>query len=183
MFDYDAIIIGGGPAGLTAGLYLSRAKRRTVLLEKDMFGGPIKDVEWIENYPGFADGVAGARLSSEMVNQSTKYGLKFEQTEVVGIELFSSCRCVRCTNGAGYTTSVVIIAGGARHRKLGVPGEEKLQGKGILSCAFCDGGQFAERVVAVCGGGDGRPGAWLVLRVDFVFTVGVGVVGGGQELT
>ncbi len=154
MFSYDAVIIGGGPAGLTAGLYLSRAKRRTVLLEKEIFGGPIMDYECIENYPGFTDGVSGAHLASEMVTQATKYGLKLELAEVVGIELFTSCRLVKCADGTDYTTTVVIITGGAKPKKLGVPGEEKLQGKGMFNCAFCDGGQFAERVVAVCGGGD-----------------------------
>ena len=72
MFDYDVVIIGGGPAGLTAGLYLSRANRSAVLLEKEVFGGQIKDMEWIENYPGFADGVTGAQLASEMGAQATK---------------------------------------------------------------------------------------------------------------
>jgi thioredoxin reductase (NADPH) len=77
-----------------------------------------------------------------------------EIAEVIGIELFSSCRWVGCVNGQGYTTNIVIIAGGSRHKKLGVPGEESLQGKGVFNCAFCDGSHFADRVVAVCGGGD-----------------------------
>jgi thioredoxin reductase (NADPH) len=154
MFDYDAVIIGGGPAGLAAGLYLSRARRKTLLLEKESFGGPIKNVEWIENYPGFPEGIAGAQLASLMVDQSTKYGLKLEQGEVGGIELFSSCRVVTCRGGKSYTTTVIIIAGGSRPKKLGVPGEDKFQGKGIIHCAFCDGGEFTNRAVAVCGGGD-----------------------------
>jgi len=154
MFDWDVVIVGGGPAGLTAGLYLSRAKRRTLLLEKDSFGGYIRNVEWIENYPGFANGVSGAQLASEMVSQAVMYGLRMEIGEVTGIELFSNCQWVGCTNGQGYTTNIVIIAGGSRHKKLGVPGEESLQGKGVFNCAFCDGGHFADRVVAVCGGGD-----------------------------
>ena len=154
MFDWDVVIVGGGPAGLTAGLYLSRAGQRVILLEKENFGGRIKNVEWVENYPGFAAGVSGPQLASEMITQATKYGLKLEQAEVVGIELFSSCLWVTCANGKGYTAAAVIIAGGSRLKKLGVPGEERLQGKGVFSCALCEGGEFASRIVAVCGGGD-----------------------------
>ena len=154
MFDWDAVIIGGGPAGLTAGLYLSQAKRRTLLLDKDSVGGYIRNIELIENYPGFSEGIGGAQLASRMVKQAEKYGLETEIAEVTGIELFSDTRWVTCSRGQGYTTDIVIIAGGSRHKKLGVPGEEELEGKGVFSCAFCDGGHFADQVVAVCGGGD-----------------------------
>jgi thioredoxin reductase (NADPH) len=153
MFDWDVVIVGGGPAGLTAGLYLSRAKRRTILLDKESFGGSIKKVEWIENYPGFTDGVSGAELASKMMIQATNYDLQLEQAEVTGIELFSSCRWVAFASGQGYTAAAVIIAGGSRPKKLRVPGEELLRGKGLFSCALCEGGQFTDRVVAVCGGG------------------------------
>lgn len=154
MFDRDAVIIGGGPAGLTAGLYLSRARYRTLLLEKESLGGPVMNYELVENYPGFAGGVAGARLGSEIMSQASQFGLEFEMAEVVGLELFTNCRWVKCAGGTSYTSAVVIIAGGARHKKLGVPGEARLEGKGVFSCAFCDGGRYADRVVVVCGGGD-----------------------------
>jgi thioredoxin reductase (NADPH) len=148
------VIVGGGPAGLTAGLYLARANRRVILLEKEALGGYPKNVEWIENYPGFADGVSGAQLVSAMADQATKYGLKTEVANVTGIELFSSCRWVGCADGRGYTTAVVIAAGGARPKRLGVPGEDMFQGKGVFDCALCDGGLYAGKVVVVCGGGD-----------------------------
>ncbi len=154
MFDYDAIIIGGGPAGLTAGLYLSQGMWRTLLLERETFGGPTSNYEYVENYPGFPEGVSGADLGSRMVTQATKFGLELKNAEVVGIELYGSCMYAMCAGGTGYSTSVIIIAGGCRPKKLGVPGEERLQGKGIFTCGFCDGSQYVDRVVAVCGGGD-----------------------------
>jgi thioredoxin reductase (NADPH) len=154
MFDWDAVIIGGGPAGLTAGLYLSRALRRTLLLDKDTAGGYLRNIELIENYPGFANGISGAQLASQMVAQAKKFGLQIETAEVTGIEFFSGTRYVACSNGQGYTTNVIIIAGGSKNKKLNVPGEAELAGKGVFECALCDGGHYAGQIVAVCGGGD-----------------------------
>ncbi|OGO20014.1 MAG: hypothetical protein A2144_07460, partial [Chloroflexi bacterium RBG_16_50_9] len=122
--------------------------------ERETAGGYIRNVELIENYPGFNGGISGARLAAEMVKQAEKYGLRTETAEVTGIELFSGTRYVGCSRGQGYTTNVIIIAGGSKNMKLGVPGEAELAGKGVFECAFCDGGHYAGRVVAVCGGGD-----------------------------
>jgi thioredoxin reductase (NADPH) len=154
MTDWDAIIIGGGPAGLTAGLYLCRGNWRTLLIEKESVGGYIMNVETIENYPGFPDGVIGSELGMEMKNQATKYGLKIERGEVMAVQSSPERKIVTCTDGNSYTTAAVIIAGGSVHKKLDVPGEEKFQGNGVIYCGFCDGGQFYDQVLAVCGGGD-----------------------------
>jgi thioredoxin reductase (NADPH) len=154
MPDWDAVIIGGGPAGLTAGLYLCRGNWRTLLLERESVGGYIMNVEYIENYPGFPDGVVGSQLGMEMKNQATKYGLKIERTEVIAVQGSPSSKIVSGTDGVSYTAAAVIIAGGSLPKKLCVPGEEKFRGNGVINCAFCDGGQFVDRVLAVCGGGD-----------------------------
>jgi thioredoxin reductase (NADPH) len=154
MPDWDAVIIGGGPAGLTAGLYLSRARWNTLLIERSSYGGYIKNIELIENYPGFAQGVSGAMLGTEMANQAVKYGLQLKRAEVNSVQCFPGENWVTCADGNNITTSVVIFAGGSVHKKLGVPGEESLHGRGVFSCALCDGGGFADRVVAVIGGGD-----------------------------
>ncbi|OPY76321.1 MAG: Thioredoxin reductase [Syntrophorhabdus sp. PtaU1.Bin058] len=154
MFDYDAIIVGSGPAGLTAGIYLGRAGYRVLIIEKDAFGGQLNQISMIENYPGFVDGIAGPQLAAEMLGQAMKYGAEIEQGEVTGIESGPDLRTVSCGDGRRFTCRVVIIAGGSRPRDMGVPGEDALKGKGLIHCALCDGGQFAGGVVAVCGGGD-----------------------------
>jgi thioredoxin reductase (NADPH) len=125
-----------------------------MLLDKETFGGPVINYERIENYPGFSQGISGSDLVNQMAEQAANAGLQLESNEVVEIENFSSCRSVVCSDGTPYTAPFVIIAGGARPKDLNVPGEEKLKGKGVFHCAYCDGGQFTDKVVAVCGGGD-----------------------------
>ena len=166
MPDWNAVIIGGGPAGLTAGLSLCRGNWRTLLLEKETVGGYIMNVEYIENYPGFPEGVVGSQLGMDMKNQALKYGLKTERNEVLALEDSPGYKKVFCSDGNTYTTSAVIIAGGSVPKRLGVPGEDELGGRGVISCAFCDGGQFNGKVVAVCGGGDaGLTGALYLAKI------------------
>lgn len=152
--DYDAIVIGGGPAGLSAGIELAQAKYRVLLLEKESFGGPIINIEWINGYPNPGEKTAGAMVASELVQQAEQSGVEMELAEVTEIEPYSGCISVVCADGKAYTASVVIQAGGLQSRKLGVPGEETFQGKGMIHCAMCDAGLYRDQTVAVCGGGD-----------------------------
>ncbi len=152
--DYDAIIVGGGPAGLAAGTQLAQAKYRVLLLDKESLGGLIINVEWINGYPGPGEKVAGAMLASELVDRAEKAGVEMELAEVAEIEPYSGCISVTRADGSAHTTSAVILAGGLHSRKLGVPGEDKYQDKGMIHCAMCDAGLYRDRVVAVCGAGD-----------------------------
>jgi thioredoxin reductase (NADPH) len=166
MPDWDAVIVGGGPAGLTAGLYLCRGNWRTLLIEKETVGGYIMNVEFIENYPGFSEGVVGSQLGTEMKNQALKYGLEVQRGEVNGLQVSPRSKYVTCLDGTAFSAATVIIAGGSVPKRLGVPGEDKLMGSGIITCAFCDGGQFAGRVMAVVGGGDaGVTGALYMANI------------------
>ena len=159
---YDIIIIGGGPAGLSAGLYASRARLSTLLIEKAIFGGQIANVERVENYPGFPDGISGYELGQAMLQQATKYGLETIAAEVVGIEPTEETKVIKTSEGE-FMARAVIIAGGAEPNRLGVPGEEGLLGRGVSYCATCDGPLFTDQVVAVVGGGDSAVEEALVL--------------------
>jgi len=152
--DYDLIIIGGGPAGLTAGLYASRAKLHTAVIERGTLGGRIANAELVENFPGFPQGVSGSELSAKMTSQLMQAGVEFMRTEVTGVELRGELKWVNTAQG-DYSAQALIIAGGCQPKKLGIPGEEELVGSGISYCAFCDGNHFAGQPVAVIGGGDG----------------------------
>lgn len=152
--DYDAIVIGGGPAGLSAGIALARAEYHVLLLDREAFGGTIVNVEWIIGYPRPGEKVAGAMLASELVQRAEQAGVEMELCEVTEIEPYSGCISVACSDGKAFTSSVVIQAGGLDSKKLGVPGEEKFQGKGMIHCAMCDAGLYRDQVVAVCGAGD-----------------------------
>jgi thioredoxin reductase (NADPH) len=152
MSDYDVTIIGGGPAGLTAGLYAARAGLKSLLLEYGIFGGQIVNARLVENYPGFPQGISGSELGELMFQQATKYGLETLATEVIGVSMGSAYE-VSTTEGNIQTKSI-IIAAGSEYRKLNVAGEERLSGHGVSYCATCDGLFFRDREVAVVGGGD-----------------------------
>ena len=149
----EVIIIGGGPAGLTAGLYTARAKRSSLLIERGVFGGQMATAEQLDNYPGFPEGISGSELAELMLKQATKYGLQTITAEVTGLKLKGEERVVETTDGA-FTAKAVVIAGGSNRRKLGVPGEEQFTGKGVSYCATCDAAFFEGLPIALVGGGD-----------------------------
>jgi len=151
--SYELVIIGGGPAGLTAGLYAARARIRTLLIERAVVGGQIANAELLENYPGFPDGISGFELGLAMQKQAKKYGLEIMAAEVTGLEVIGGEKVVRSSEG-DFGARAVIIAGGSEHSRLGVPGEEELVGRGVSYCATCDGALFRDQVVAVVGGGN-----------------------------
>ncbi len=151
--DWDLIIIGGGPAGLTAGLYASRAKVRTLLMEKLISGGQMTNTTEIENYPGTPKGTTGTELAFRMEEQAKEFGLKFVSKKVDAVKIQEGKKLVLCGNEV-YTAKSILIASGAEPRKLQVPGEEEYIGRGVSYCATCDGAFFSDKDIIVVGGGD-----------------------------
>lgn len=150
---YDLVIIGSGPAGLTAGIYAIRAKLDTLMIEKTgMSGGQIINTTEVDNYPGLP-GVGGFELAMKMRSHYNEFGGHCISGEVTGIK-DGPVKEIILSDGTSYMTRSIIIAGGAAYRKLGVPGEEKLTGSGVSYCATCDGAFFRSKTVAVVGGGD-----------------------------
>ncbi len=150
---YQVVIIGGGPAGLTTGLYTARARLNSLLIEKGLVGGQITNAEKVENFPGFPEGINGIELGELMHRQAEKYGLKTVYAKVTGIELQEGQKVVMTTEG-NFIAKAVIIAGGSERSKLEIPGEEEFTGKGVSYCATCDAAFFKEQPVAVVGGGN-----------------------------
>ncbi len=151
--DYELVIIGGGPAGLTAGLYAARGGLNVILIEKIVPGGQIIITDWIENYPGFPEGLSGPDLVQKMTEQVKRFDLSIENNEVVAVD-FSEPVKKLTLNDRTLTSHAIIIATGASPKKLGVPGEETFFGKGVSSCATCDAPFFKDSIVAAVGGGD-----------------------------
>lgn len=153
MDSYDLIVVGGGPAGMTAALYALRNGKRVLLLEKNAFGGQMNDSPRIENYPGVPS-VSGLELADRMMRQILEQGAQVELEAAVRIETAQGRKLVHTEEGSCYGAGAVVLATGARHRLLGLEGEEELVGNGVSFCALCDGDFFAGQEVAVAGGGN-----------------------------
>jgi len=151
--EYDILVIGGGGAGLTAALYAARGDLKTIVFEKNAVGGQIAITDEVENYPGFPEGIMGPDIGMKMEEQAIKYGAQVSYEEVLKIEKNGDSFSVT-TDQKTYTAWTVIVASGATARRLNVPGEEDLIGKGVSYCAVCDAPFFRNKTVAVIGGGD-----------------------------
>lgn len=151
--NWDVVIIGGGPAGLTAGIYTARARLRTLLIEKDMIGGNIVYAELVENYPGFPDGISGMDLTRMMHDQAIKFGMETRMTEITGLSISDKLKLINTQEGE-VKSRAVIIAGGSKRQSIGAPGEQEYTGRGVSYCATCDGAFFTDQPVAIVGGGN-----------------------------
>ena len=150
---YDLIIIGGGPGGLTAGIYAMRAALKTILLEKGVHGGQLNNTEIVENWPGIEE-ISGAELAIKLSQHAAAYGLEVANREVVAVEPGLEYHCVVLDNDEVFKTHAIILGTGGSPRKLDVPGEAEYYGKGVSYCAVCDGFFFRDKTVVVVGGGD-----------------------------
>jgi len=172
MKEHDIVIIGGGPAGLTAGLYAARSRLDVLLLEKLMPGGQAVTTSLVENYPGFEEGISGPDLMTRMDQQARKFGLDVEIAQVERVALDGGRKRI-FADDKEYSVRALIVASGAQPRLLGVPGEKELKGRGVSYCATCDGAFFREKRVAVVGGGDSavEEAIYLTKFADKVFII------------
>jgi len=150
---YDIIIIGAGPAGLSAAIYSARGGLKTAIFEKAMIGGQINVTDEVENYPGFEEPLSGYDLTDKMHKQAERFGAIFIEEEITAIGMEGLCKVIEA-GGNKYRAKSLIICTGAHPRRLSVPGEERMTGRGVSYCATCDGALYRDKVVAVVGGGD-----------------------------
>ena len=171
--ESDIIVIGGGPAGLTAGIYAGRAQLDTVILEKGLPGGQIAQTEEVENYPGFDEAVSGPELSQRMVRQAEKFGARIAMEEVTAVRRRPDGRFLVEGYESDYLGRAIILATGANPKRLGVPGEDEFYGRGVSTCATCDGFFYRGKNVVVVGGGDAavEEGLFLTKYADSVTVI------------
>jgi len=150
----ELVILGGGPAGLTAGIYAARARVPLLLLEKGIPGGQMTATEVVDNYPGFDEPILGVDLAQKMESHAKKFGLEIVQEDVKLVVSTKQGFVIESESGGSHTCRALIVATGASSVKLGIPGELKLVGRGVSYCAVCDGPFFADQEIAVVGGGD-----------------------------
>lgn len=150
---YDMLIVGGGPAGLSAAIYASRARMSVLVIEAMLSGGQIATTERLENYPGFPEGIGGAEFGQLLEAQARRFGTEMVLATVTGVSSEGEIKTVQTSNGT-YRGRTLLIASGTRPRALGVPGEEEFKGRGVSYCATCDGFFYQDQEVAVVGGGD-----------------------------
>jgi thioredoxin reductase (NADPH) len=147
------IIVGSGPAGYTAALYAARADLAPLVFEGSQYGGALMNTTEVENYPGFPAGVLGPELMEQIREQAERFGAQLEPDDVTGLELTGPVKTVRTLDGE-HTADAVILAMGSEYRKLGIPDEDRLSGRGVSWCATCDGFFFRDQDIVVVGGGD-----------------------------
>lgn len=151
---YQLIVVGGGPGGLTAGLYAARSRLDVLLVDKAATGGQVLLTDWIDNYPGFPKGISGFDLADNMSAQAKRFDLPQILAQVTSMDLLGETKKIYLDGGKALKAKTVIIATGARPNQLNVPGEDELTGKGVSYCATCDGPFYRDMNVAVVGGGD-----------------------------
>ncbi|MBE0681558.1 MAG: FAD-dependent oxidoreductase [Anaerolineales bacterium] len=152
---YDAVIIGGGPTGLTAATYLAREGVETLVIEKAGLGGQAGITQTLDNFPGFDEGIPGAEFAARLTRQAQRFGAEILQAQdVASIEQDGQYQCVHTADGSEYGATAVLLATGARYRRLGIPGEEELIGSNVHFCATCDGAFYKGKKVLVVGGGN-----------------------------
>lgn len=152
--QYQLIIVGGGPAGLTAGLYAARGRLKALLIEKGATGGQVLVTDWVDNYPGFTEGVSGFDLMDKMTAHADRFGLEKRFATITALNLTGDIKSVTLENGEVLTAKTVILCTGAKPRRLDIPGEYEFSGRGVSYCATCDGPFYRNQEIAVVGGGN-----------------------------